>query len=256
MEKEGLKHWARTEREMDAKFFRKAKKIHRAVEITDNEAVIPAVKDAPEIRVPLPNRRLKTFEERDAEIQARYAEIETLEEQIETEKKTLLNLVKEFKSIGSGAAPVVVQNLKIKALIEKRSSLARPERWIETLDGLTYVDIFDSKRDTRKLGVHVLQVKTRVEPISSLYVDLGAAAAAAGVAAEAKAEEDALAAAAATAAATATAKAAKAIKATALPSTEGAAAATAAKTGAIISQKRTIKVKGGPSGTGAAAPKP
>lgn len=229
---------------MDAKFFRKAKKVNRAVEITDNEAVIPAVKDAPEIRVPLPNRRLKTFEERDAGIQSRYAEIEALEEQIETEKKTLLTLIREFKSIGSGAAPVVVQNLKIKTLMEKRSALARPERWIESLKGLTLVDIFDSKRDIRKIGDDVFQVKSRVEPISSLYVDLGAAAAAAGAAAEAKAEEDALAAAAATAAA----KAAKAVKA------EGAAATAAAKTGAIISQKRTIKVKGGPSGIGASAP--
>jgi len=237
---------------MDAKFFRKAKKVNRAVEITDNEAVIPAVKDAPEIRVPLPNRRLKTFEERDAGIQSRYAEIEALEEQIETEKKTLLTLIREFKSIGSGAAPVVVQNLKIKTLMEKRSVLARPERWIESLKGLTLVDIFDSKRDIRKVGDDVYQVKTRVEPLSSLYVDLGAAAAAAAVDAEAKAQEDALAAA---------AVAAKPVKATALPSTEGAAAAAAAaaaKTGAIISQKRTIRVKGGPSGTGApvGAPKP
>ena len=238
---------------MDAKFFRKAKRVNRAVEITDNEAVIPAVKDSPEIRVPLPNRRLKTIEERDAGVQARYAEIKTLEEQIEVEKKTLLALIKEFKSLGSGAAPVVVQNLKIKTLMEKRSRLARPEQWIESIHGLTYVDIFDSKRDIRKLGADVFQVKTRVEPITSLYVDLGAAAAAAAAAAEAKEQEDAAAAAAA-AAATAAAKAAKTVKATALPSTEGAAAAAAAKTGAIISQKRTIKVKGGPSGTG--APKP
>jgi hypothetical protein len=238
---------------MDAKFFRKAKKVNRAVEITDNEAVIPAVKDAPEIRVPLPNRRLKTFEERDSEIQSRYAEIEGLEEQIEAEKKTLLALIKEFKSIGSGAAPVVVQNLKIKTLMEKRSSLARPERWIESLKGLTFVDIFDSKRDTRKIGDDVFQVKTRVEPITSLYVDLGAAAAAAAVDAEAKEQENAAAAAAAAAADKAM-KTAKTVKAAALPSTDAAAAAATAKTGAIIGQKRTIKVKGGPSATG--APKP
>jgi len=246
MEKEGLKHWDRTERGMDAKFFRKAKKVNRAVEITDNEAVIPAVKDTPEIRVALPNRRLKTFEERNAGIQSRYAEIEALEEQIETEKKTLLALIKEFKSIGSGAAPVVVQNLKIKTLMEKRSNLARPERWIESLPGLTLVDIFDSKRDIRKVGVDVFQVKSRVEPISSLYVDLGAAAAAAAAAAEAKEQGDAA------------AKAAKSVKAPVLPATDAAAAA-AAKTGAIIGQKRTIRVKGGPSGAlapPASVPKP
>jgi len=225
---------------MDVKFFRKAKKVNRAVEITDTEAVIPAVKDSPEIRVPLPNRRAKTLQEREAVVRERYAAVETLEVQIENERKKLLDLVKAYRMIGSGAAEVVVQNLKIKGLMEQRSALARPEVWIEEIKGLTLVDIFESKRDIRKIGSKVYQVKRRLEPLASLYIDLGAAAAAAAVAAEeadaAEAEKVMAAEAAATAAATA-----KAIKASAVP--VAPTAAQKAATGAIIGQKRTIKVK-------------
>lgn len=164
--------------QLDAKFFRKAKKLNRAVEITDNQAFIPAVKDSPEIRVSLPNRRLKTIEERTAELNERMIELADVEENIETERKALLELVKAFKS-GGPASEVVAQNLKVKALMEKRSSLARPVKWIEELEGLSFKDVFASKRDDRKIGTPVYQIKRRVEPIISLYVDLAAAAVAA-----------------------------------------------------------------------------
>ena len=164
--------------QLDAKFFRKAKKLNRAVEITDNQAFIPAVKDSPEIRVPLPNRRPKTFEERTADVNERTIELTTVEEQIEVERKALLELVKAFKT-GGPASEVVAQNLKVKALMEKRSSIARPAKWIEELSGLSFKDVFASKRDDRKIGAPVYQVKRRVEPITSLYIDLAAAAVAA-----------------------------------------------------------------------------
>ena len=232
---------------MDAKFFRKAKKVNRAVEITDTEAVIPAVKDTPEIRVPLPNRRLKTLEEREAAVRERYAAVEVLEVQIEDERKKLLELVKAYRVIGSGAAEVVVQNLKIRSLMEQRSALARPEVWIESIEGLTLVDVFESKRDIRKIGADVYQVKRRLEPLTSLYIDLGAAAAQAAVVAEEATAQKADAVMAAEAAAAAAARE-KQIKATALvPAALAPTAAQKAVTGAIIGQKRTIKVKN-PSG--------
>lgn len=164
--------------QLDAKFFRKAKKLNRAVEFTDNEAVIPAVKDSPEMRVKLPNRRLLTIEERKTIIETRTGELEVLEEQIEIERKTLLNLVTTFNSSGSGASEVVAHNEKIKELMEKRALLSRPERWIEDLYGLSFIDVFESKRDQRKIGVPVFQIKRRIEPITSLYADLAQAAAA------------------------------------------------------------------------------
>jgi hypothetical protein len=71
--------------------------------------------------------------------------------------------------------------------MEKRSNVARPEKWIEELEGLSLKDVFASKRDDRKIGAPVYQVKRRVEPIASLYVDLGAAAAAAEAVVEAPA---------------------------------------------------------------------
>jgi len=79
---------------------------------------------------------------------------------------------------GSGASEVVAHNEKIKELMEKRSILSRPERWIESLYGLSYVDVFESKRDQRKIGVPVFNLKHRIEPITSLYADLAQAAAA------------------------------------------------------------------------------
>jgi len=60
--------------------------------------------------------------------------------------------------------------------MEKRSSLAYPDKWIEELEGLNFKDVFASKRDVRKIGASVFQVKRRVEPITGLYVDLGSQA--------------------------------------------------------------------------------
>lgn len=173
--------------QLDVKFFKKAKKVDRAIEITDNEAYIPAVKDNPEIRVKLPNRRLRTTEERQGILEERIDKLSAIEEEIEVESKQLLALVKSYNEGASGASEVVAQNLKVRSLMEKRSAIDRPEKWIEDLPGLTMKDVFESKRDIRKLGKGVLvhQIKRRVEPISSLYVDLEAAAVAAEPAVEA-----------------------------------------------------------------------
>lgn len=166
--------------QLDVKFFKKAKKVDRAIEITDNEAIIPAVKDSPEIRVKLPIRRLKTFEERHIILEERVNKLTEVEEEIEVERKRLLALVKTFNQTNSGASEVVAQNLKIQGLMEKRSAIDRPEKWIEDIAGLTLKDVFESKRDIRKIGSGALgivhQIKRRVEPISSLYIDFEAEA--------------------------------------------------------------------------------
>jgi len=210
-------------------FFKEAKKVNRAIEITDNEAIIPAVKDKTERRAKLPNRRLLTIEERKANLQERAETIAALEEQIETERKVLLESVKSYEATNSGAGAVVAQNLKIKGLMEKRSSISYPEKWIESLEGLSLKDVFASKRDVRKIGADVEQVKHRVEPIISLYVDLDSAVA--------KAESVAPV---ATAVASAAASAA-----TAAAATVGTAVGTALGTaqGAIIGQRRLLKTK-------------
>jgi len=181
--------------QLDAKFFRKAKKVNRAVEITDTYAVIPAVKDSPEIRVALPNRRPKTMEERGEVLEERFSQISELEQEIEVERRRLMELTKAYRATPvagvtevAGVAEIVVQNLKIQNLMDRRRSLRYPEAWIESLGGLTLVDVFASKRDARKLDAYVYQVKNRVEPIESLYVDLGAAGARAN--AEAEDEEE------------------------------------------------------------------
>ena len=183
--------------QLDAKFFRKAKKVNRAVEITDTHAVIPAVKDSPEIRVALPNRRPKTMEERGEILEERFSQISELEEEIEVERRRLMELTKAYRATPvagvsevAGVAEIVVQNLKIQNLMDRRRSLRYPEAWIESLGGLTLVDIFASKRDARKLDGYVYQVKNRVEPIESLYVDLGGAGARANAEAEAEAEDE------------------------------------------------------------------
>jgi hypothetical protein len=67
-------------------------------------------------------------------------------------------------------------NLKVQGLVERRSSLVTPQKWIEEIPGLTLKDVFASKRDIRKIGSSVYQIKRRVEPIESLYVDVGAQA--------------------------------------------------------------------------------
>jgi len=153
-------------------FFKKAKKVDRAIELRDNEAVIPAVKERAEVRARLPNRRLRTIEERAAIIEERKSVIAALEEEIEVERKALLEKVKIYEATQSGASEVVAQNLKVKGLMEKRSRASRPETWIESLPGLSLKEVFASKRDDRKIGADVFQVKRRVEPIISLYVDL------------------------------------------------------------------------------------
>lgn len=155
-------------------FFKKAKKVDRAIEIRDNEAVIPAVKERAEVRARLPNRRLLSVEERSTIIEERTGLITALDDEIEVERKELLEKVKIYELTKSGASDVVAQNLKVKSLMEKRTKLSRPEIWIETLPGLTLKDVFASKRDTRKIGADIFQVKRRVEPILSLYVDLEA----------------------------------------------------------------------------------
>lgn len=226
---------------MDSTFFRTAKRRNRAVEVTDNEAIIPAVKDKPELRVPLPNRRELTFKERQVILDDHKDKIATLEETIEVERRSLLALVKAFREGGS-TADVVVQNLKIKELMEQRSALANPDVWIEEIDGITLKEIFESKRDVRKIadGSTLFQVKRRSEPIQNLYVDLGKSAQDAANAAAEEESAEATAAAAAEAAAKAT-KLAKTIK-----QSETAASLTAAE-GAIIGQRKSFKVKN-PSG--------
>ena len=161
---------------MNKEFFTKASVSNRTVQVTDIDAILPAIGDKGEVRVRLPTRRRKTLDERQGELQNRYDTIATLEESIETERKALLDLVKAFRESGTGGMEVVVKNDKIKTLMEKRSSLAHPLRWIEGVEGLNFKDIFESKRDVRKLGHTVFQVKRRVEPIEGLYVDLGRAA--------------------------------------------------------------------------------
>ena len=171
--------------QVDAKFFRRAKKLNRAVEITDSHAYIPALRDSPEIRVPLPNRRPKTMEERQTSLDQRAEGIGALDEEIEVERRVLIDLTRKYNTLKSGAADVVVQNLKIQALMEKRKSLQYPERFIEELTGVTLKDIFQSKRDTRKVdGGKVYQITHRVEPITSLYVDLTGTSGATGAATE------------------------------------------------------------------------
>jgi len=227
---------------LDAKFFRKAKRSNRAVEITDTEAVIPAVKDAAEIRVPLPNRRPLTFEERKVNLDARNIQIAALEEEIEVERKKLMALTKTYKETRTGIPEIVAQNQKVKEMMERRSALVHPEVWVEVIKGLTLKDVFESKRDGRKVDNNsgVYQVKRRVEPITSLYVDIGVAAAAAVVKAEEEEAEEIDAKLAADAKAKA-AKTAAAIAATAAPAAKPAAEAAQ---GAIIG-KRVIKMKKG-----------
>ena len=155
---------------LDIGFFKYAKKVNRVIEITDREAYIPAVRDNPERRVPLPNKRAKTFQERETELEVRYEKMEELDASIEVERQTLLALVKSYRETGSGVAAVVVQNQKVATLMESRRALAHPQVWIESIKGATLMDVFESNRDKRKVpGKYIYQVKRRVEPISSLY---------------------------------------------------------------------------------------
>ena len=218
--------------QLDAKFFRRAKKLNRAVEITDSHAYIPAVRDSPEIRVSLPNRRPKTMEERQAVIDERTEEIGALDEEIEVERRALIDLTRKYNTLKSGAADVVVQNLKIQGLMEKRKGLQYPERFIAELTGVTLKDIFQSKRDMRK--VDVFQIKHRVEPITSLYVDLEGAAIGTG---------EATATGAATGAATAAGDDEDVEFGPTVQPTPKPKTAEQAKVGAIVQSKKVLKLK-------------
>ena len=156
---------------LDRTFFRKVNLRKKAMEITETHAVIPALERAPEIRVELPNRRLLTNDERKEILAGRMAQIQVLDEEIELERKKLLDAVKSYKLLNSGAAEVVGLNQSVSRLMERRSTLARPDTWIEDVYGLNYTDIFLRDKDVRKLGFPVYQLKRRVEPISSIYVD-------------------------------------------------------------------------------------
>ena len=221
--------------QLNRAFFKEAKKVDRAIEIRDNEAIIPAVKDKTERRAKLPNRRLLTIDERKAILQERAEAISALEEEIEVERKALLELVKSYEGANSSAGAVVAQNLKVKGLMEKRSRLSYPEKWIESLGGLSLKDIFASKRDVRKIGSDVEQIKRRVEPITSLYVDLDAAAAAADTTGAATGVATSAATGAATGAATVP------VEVSVAPEQATAKTAEQAAQGAIIGQKRVIK---------------
>ena len=87
---------------LNKEFFTKASVSNRTVQVTDIDAILPAIGDKGEVRVRLPTRRLKTVDERQGDLQNRYDEIATLEESIETERKTLLDLVKAFRETGTG----------------------------------------------------------------------------------------------------------------------------------------------------------
>jgi hypothetical protein len=246
---------------IDAKLFRKAKRANLVLQFTDTELILPAKADNPEIRVRLPNRREKTMEEREAVIAERQAQIAALEEEIETERKELRAKVESFRALGTGGSEVVVQNLKVKSLMERRSLLARPERWIDEVDNVGPKAIFLEKQDLYKLNAiffemaDVMQLVRRKEPMETLYVDIGAAAAAERVAQEA-AEGEVLEAAQQAEESKRLAAAEKRRAATELPGVAGGQdAAAAARTGAIAGARKVIKLKktatapaGGPTG--------
>ena len=158
--------------QLDAQFFRRAKKVKQAVDLTETQAIIPASKNGPEIRVSLPNYRLRTHEERRAALELRYDEIRGLEEQIETERKALLGVVKTFRELGTGASEIFDKNAIIQTLLDKRSKLSHPSTWIDPISDVTLQDIFETKRDLGKVKWPVMQIKKRVEPIQTLYVTI------------------------------------------------------------------------------------
>ena len=157
---------------LDRQFFRKVTRRRRTLEFTTNEVILPAVKDEPEIRVALPNRRERTIDERIANLAERTANVTFLDEEIETERKKLAEIVRRYKAGQAAVSEVVILNESVRGLMERRSTLARPDTWIEGDDTLTYKDIFMRERDLKKLKWEVFMLKRRVEPISSLYVDV------------------------------------------------------------------------------------
>jgi hypothetical protein len=163
---------------LDRQFFRKVAKTRKRLEFTTTDAILPAVDDQPEIRVPLPNRRELTMEEREALVLARFEQVRELDEKIEDERKKLADAIRQHKNGTGSVSAVVLLNESVGGMLTQRSLLARPDTWIETVEGLNFKDIFLRARDVRKLGWDLYQLKRRVEPISSLYVDvLGASVA-------------------------------------------------------------------------------
>ena len=136
---------------LDRQFFRKVTRRRRTLEFTANEVILPAVKDEPEIRVALPNRRERTIDERIANLAERTANVTLLDEEIETERKKLAEIVRRYKAGQAAVSEVVILNESVRGLMERRSTLARPDRWIEGDDTLTYKDIFMRERDLKKL---------------------------------------------------------------------------------------------------------
>lgn len=162
---------------LDRQFFRKVAKTRKRLEFTTTDAILPAVDDQPEIRVPLPNRRELTMEDREALVLARFDQVRELDEKIEDERKKLADAIRQHKNGAGSVSAVVLLNESVGGMLTQRSLLARPDTWIETVEGLNFKDIFLRARDVRKLGWDVYQLKRRVEPISSLYVDVAPVAA-------------------------------------------------------------------------------
>ena len=80
---------------LDRQFFRKVTRRRRTLEFTANEVILPAVKDEPEIRVALPNRRERTIDERIEILAERTANVTLLDEEIETERINYEDLKKD-----------------------------------------------------------------------------------------------------------------------------------------------------------------
>jgi hypothetical protein len=233
-----------TSYQLNAQFFRRAIKVRHAVELTETQAIIPASKSGPEIRVSLPNYRLRTAEERQAALEVRYEQIRVLEQQIETERKALFALVATFRDLGTGAADIFEKNQQIQTLMESRSKLAYPDSWIENVEGVSLQDIFETKRDLGMVTGGVRQLKKRVEPIETLYVTMGEAKLEEEYAEKEskEAEADEVMAKEAGSAAAATSKALAASVGPSLPKPEDKA-----KQGAIIAKaKKTFKLKSPP----------
>lgn len=234
--------------QLDAKFFRKAKKNKEVVSFTETQAIIPASKAGPEIRVSLPNYRLRTPEERQAALELRYDQIRTLEEQIETERKALLAIVTSFRELGTGISEIFDKNQQIQTLMDSRSKLAHPQTWIDELRSVSLKDIFETKRDLGNVKGVLFQVKKRVEPIETLYVTMDEAKLEAEYTEKESKEEEAeeVMAKEASKAAAASSKALAASVGPTLPTPEDAA-----KQGAIIGKaKKSFKLRQNPQSVG------
>jgi hypothetical protein len=239
--------------QLNAQFFRRAKRVRHAVELTETQAIIPASKSGPEIRVSLPNYRLRTVEERQAALELRYDQIKALEEQIEVERKALFAFVATFRDLGTGLSDIFDKNQQIQTLMDSRARLAHPQVWIDTLEGVSLKDIFETARDLGNVPGGVRQLKKRVEPIETLYVTVGEAKREAEFAEQEskEAEADEVMAKEAGRAAAATSRALAASVGPTAPKAEDAA-----KQGAIIAKaKKSFKLKASaPQSVGGAGP--